>query len=51
MITSHVFYYNWEMHNLQAIETLKIVKGYLCYKAITSQHFSSEAQVQNFFIS
>ena len=31
------------MHNLQAIETVKgkivkIVKGYLCYKTITSQH-------------
>ena len=26
-------------------------KGYLCYKTITSQNVSSEAQVKNFFIS
>ena len=26
-------------------------KGYLCYKIITSQSVSSEAQVKNFFIS
>ena len=27
------------------------VKGYLCYKTITSQNVSSEAQVKNSFIS
>ena len=27
------------------------VKGYLCYKTITSQNVSSEAQIRNFFIS
>ena len=26
-------------------------KGYLCYKTITSQNVSSEAQIKNFFIS
>ena len=29
---------------------LKIVKGYLHYKTITSQNVSSEAQVKNFFV-
>ena len=29
----------------------KEVKGYLCWKTITSQNASSEAQVKNFFIS
>ena len=28
-----------------------IFKGYLCYKTITSQNVSSEAQIKNFFIS
>ena len=28
-----------------------VVKGYLCYKMITSQNVSSEAQIKNFFIS
>ena len=28
-----------------------LVKGYLCYKTITSQNVSSEAQIQNFSIS
>ena len=27
------------------------LKGYLCYKTITSQNMSSEAQIKNFFIS
>ena len=27
------------------------IKGYLCYKMITSQNVSSEAKVKNFFIS
>ena len=43
------------MHNSQTIETpkkrLKIVKGYLRYKTITSQNVSPEAQVKNFFDS
>ena len=28
-----------------------VVKGYLCYKIITSQNVSSEAQIKKFFIS
>ena len=28
-----------------------LAKGYLCYKMITSQNVSSEAQVKNFFVS
>ena len=31
--------------------TSKLLKDYLRYKTITSQNVSSEAQVQNFFIS
>ena len=30
---------------------LHIIKGYLCYKTITSQYVSSEAQVKDFFVS
>ena len=31
-------------------KTNSLGKGYLCYKAITSQNVSSEAQVKNFFV-
>ena len=53
MTTSQVTYYTWKMHYLQTTETpkkiLKIVKGYLHYKTVTSQNVPSEAQVKNFF--
>ena len=51
MITSQVTYYTRKMHNLQTIETPKKAKNsYLCYKTITLQNVSSEAQLENFFI-
>ena len=39
---------NWEVFTNNLV-TCKI-KGYLCYKTITSQNVSSEGQVKNFFI-
>ena len=30
---------------------IKSVKGYLCYKTITSQNVASEAQVKNLIVS
>ena len=47
-------------HKLKAIEEIKFeysplgkifIKDYLCYKMITSQNMSSEAQIKKFFIS
>ena len=36
---------------VQISVTSNVLKGYLCYKTITSQNVSSEAQIKNFFIS
>ena len=36
--------------NFQKEGALQDLKGYLCYKTITSQNVSSETQVKNFFI-
>ena len=33
------------------VKNYRLVKGYLCYKMLTSQNVSSEAQIKNFFIS
>ena len=30
---------------------MKVIKGYLRYKTVTSQNVSSEAKIKNFFIS
>ena len=40
-----VSYYTWKIRNWNTKKKLKIVKGYLCYKTITSQNMSFEAQV------
>ena len=40
---------DWKVTFLENLITK--LKGYLCYKTITSQNVSSEAQIKNFFIS
>ena len=40
--------FNFNLFNSIQFNTLK---GYLCYKRITSQNLSSETQIKNFFIS
>ena len=45
----------WILNYPHFVDSLKLTfninKGYLCFKTITSQKVSSEAQIKNFFIS
>ena len=46
-----LFNENGDFHAKEDLLKIDFVKGYLCYKTITSQNVSSEAQIKNFFIS